>query len=66
MLERQFLTEALRVGRLVRGLSLHTVAAATGVPGWRLRALERGVSPIRPAEFLRVWEFLAGRHRDAE
>jgi hypothetical protein len=49
---------ALRIARLVLGLSLPQVASGSGVPEWRLRAFERGVAAPPALEFLQVWKFL--------
>ncbi len=49
---------ALRAARLIRGLTQVQVAAATGVPAWRLRSLERGQGIPHPVEFTAIWNFL--------
>ena len=52
---------ALRVGRLIQGLTLREVAEATGVPQSRLSAFEHGVGRPTAGEFASVWEFLTGQ-----
>jgi hypothetical protein len=50
---------ALRTARLVRGLSLRELAAASGIPQRRLNAFEKGTCAPPPDEFYLVWEYLS-------
>jgi transcriptional regulator with XRE-family HTH domain len=50
---------ALRTARLVRGLSLRQLAAASGIPQRRLNAFEKGTCAPPPDEFYRVWEYFS-------
>lgn len=57
---------ALRAGRLLRGYTLADVARATGIPGWRLSSVERGIAKLDPDEFGAIWRFLSSDRRRKE
>lgn len=58
-----YFAEAIRVGRIVRGLSVRQLSEATGIPTWLLQGYESGKSQVRPDTFVAIWRYLATEDR---
>jgi hypothetical protein len=59
MRRQDYFAEAIKVGRIVRGLSVRELSEGTGIPTWLLRAYESGKSQVRPETFVVIWKYLS-------